>query len=87
MKKKLLMPVNLQFFAEEGAGETVSEAAEPTTDEVVESSTTEEDNSSTEVEETPEVQSAEENSKYAAARRKAEAEFAEKQRQIGRAHV
>lgn len=75
MKKNLLMPINLQFFGEEGAGVEVSEAAEPTETNEVESSTTTEDDSSTESEDSN-VQSAEENAKYAAARRRAEAEFA-----------
>ena len=77
MENKLLLPLNLQFFAEEGeASVTESEVAEPTETDVTEgesSTTTEEE--STEVEETSNVQSAEENAKYAAARRKAEAEF------------
>lgn len=78
MKKELLIPMNLQFFAEEGEGAEVSEVAEPTTDDVeVDSSTTEED--STPDSEESNVQTAEENSKYAAARRKAEAEFNQRQ--------
>lgn len=79
MKKELLIPMNLQFFAEEGEGAEVSEVAEPTTDDVeVDSSTTEED-STPDSEEESNVQTAEENSKYAAARRKAEAEFNQRQ--------
>ena len=81
--KNNLMELNLQFFGGEEAGDTVSEAAEPTTDATeVESSATTEGEPSTEEapEEASNVQSAEENAKYAAARRKAEAEFAEKQR-------
>lgn len=80
MNKELLVPYNLQFFAE-GEGETESEVAEPTDVNEVESSTTEGETSteeSTEVESN--VQSDEENAKYAAARRRAEAEFAERQR-------
>lgn len=80
MKKELLMPVNLQFFGEEGEGAEVSEVAEPTETNEVESSTTTEETSSQEPEGSN-VQSAEENAKYAAARRRAEAEFAEKQKQ------
>lgn len=76
MKKELLMPVNLQFFGEEGAGAEVSEVAEPTETNEVESSTTEETEVSTESEDSN-VQSAEENAKYAAARRRAEAELAQ----------
>ena len=78
MKNELLIPMNLQFFAEEGdASVTESEVAEPT--EVAEETTTEEI-SSTEESTDSNVQSAEENAKYAAARRRAEAEFAERQR-------
>ena len=75
MKKNLLMPINLQFFGEEGAGVEVSEAAEPTETNEVESSTTTEETTDT-TEDSSTVQSAEENAKYAAARRRAEAEFA-----------
>ena len=85
MNKELLLPMNLQSFAEEGTGAEVSEVAEPT--EVVESTTegesaeeTTSTEESTEVEESSNVQSDEENAKYAAARRRAEAEFAERQR-------
>lgn len=84
MKKDLLLPLNLQFFGEEGdAGVNESVNAEPTETDVteVESSATEEVETSTEesAEETSNVQSAEENAKYAAARRKAEAEFNQRQ--------
>ena len=78
MKKELLLPLNLQFFGEEGESVTESEVAEPTEDATEaseEESSTEE---STEVEESN-VQSAEENAKYAAARRRAEAEFSQRQ--------
>ena len=80
MKKDLLLPLNLQFFGEEGeASVTESEVAEPT--EVDTEVSTEEESSteeSTEVEESN-VQSAEENAKYAAARRRAESEFNQRQ--------
>lgn len=86
MNKELLMPLNLQFFAEGSEGAEVSEVAEPTDVTEVESSTTTEEESSVEEapveEESSEVQSAEENAKYAAARRRAEAEFAERQRRM-----
>lgn len=85
MKKEILMPMNLQFFGEEGEGVNVSDDAEPTTTDVseVESSTTEEgETPSQESEEDSNVQSAEENSKYAAARRKAEAEFNQRQQAL-----
>ena len=76
MKKDLLLPLNIQFFGEEGeTGANESEVAAPT--EVEESTATEEISSteeSTEVEDSN-VQSAEENAKYAAARRRAEEEF------------
>lgn len=78
MKKELLLPLNLQFFGEEGESVTESEVAEPAEDATEaseEESSTEE---STEVEESN-VQSAEENAKYAAARRRAEAEFSQRQ--------
>ena len=86
MNKELLLPMNLQFFAEEGdTGVNESVDAEPT--EVVESTTegesaeeTTSTEETTEVEESSNVQSDEENAKYAAARRRAEAEFAERQR-------
>lgn len=80
MKKELLIPMNLQFFAEEGeAGVNESVNAEPTEVETTEETTTEEE-PSTEESTDSNVQSAEENAKYAAARRRAEAEFAERQR-------
>lgn len=84
MNKTLLMPLNLQFFAEEGTGAEVSEVAEPTTDVTEDSSTSTEGNTSNEesAQEDSNVQSAEENAKYAAARRRAEAEFKNRQAQM-----
>ena len=80
MKNELLIPMNLQFFAEEGeAGVNESVNAEPTEVETAEETTTEEE-PSTEESTDSNVQSAEENAKYAAARRRAEAEFAERQK-------
>lgn len=73
--KDLRLPLYLQFFAEEG-GVTESEPAEPT-DASVESSTTTEAGEASQESNDSNVQSAEENAKYAAARRKAEAEFAQ----------
>lgn len=71
---ELFKPLNLQFFAEEGVGGEVQEVAVPAED-----ATTEETSASTETEgnaeEVSNVQSKEENAKYAAARRRAEAEF------------
>ena len=78
--KNNLLDLNLQFFAEEVEGAEVSEVAEPTTTDASEeesSTSTEESSSNEESTETSEVQSAEENAKYAAARRRAEAEFAQ----------
>ena len=81
MNKELLLPMNLQFFAEEGdAGVEVSEVAEPTEDVNEVETSTEETSTEESAEETSNVQSDEENAKYAAARRRAEAEFAERQR-------
>ena len=77
--KELRLPLYLQFFAEGEEGVNESEPAEQT-DVEVESSTTEEVESTSQDSEESEVQSAEENAKYAAARRRAEAEFAERQR-------
>lgn len=80
---KNLIDLNLQFFAEEGESENISEVADPVEGVVDNTPTeTEAEVESTEVTEpeAPNVQSAEENAKYAAARRRAEAEFAEKQR-------
>lgn len=88
MKKDLLLPLNLQFFGEEGdAGVNESVNAEPTETDVteVESSATTEETSSTEESTTVEesnVQSAEENAKYAAARRRAEEEFNKRQQAL-----
>ena len=75
--KENLLDLNLQFFAEEAEGVTESEPAEQTEDvSEVESSTTEEVESTSQDEESN-VQSAEDNARFAAARRKAEAEFAQ----------
>lgn len=75
--KENLLELNLQFFAEEAEGVTESEPAEQTEDvSEVESSTTEEVESTSQDEESN-VQSAEDNARFAAARRKAEAEFAQ----------
>lgn len=75
--KDNLLELNLQFFAEEAEGVTESEPAEQTEDvSEVESSTTEEVESTSQDEESN-VQSAEDNARFAAARRKAEAEFAQ----------
>ena len=74
--KENLLELDLQFFADEADGVTESEVAEPTEDaNEVETSATEEVESTSQ--EKSNVQSAEENAKYAAARRKAEAEFAQ----------
>lgn len=67
--KKLNMPMNLQFFAEE-TGVNESAPAELNNETVVEAST--EDAGANEPEPATPVQSAEENAKYAAARREAE---------------
>lgn len=67
-----LLDLNLQFFAEEG-GVEAQEVAEPVTDATEESSTSTEAEGTTE--EASNVQSDEDNAKFAAARRRAEAEF------------
>ena len=73
--KKYLLPMNLQFFAEDGV--TGSEVAEPAGAETVDTGA---EQTGVEVQEvaepvdTTQVQSAEDNARYAAARRKAEAE-------------
>lgn len=77
--KNLYLPMNLQFFAEEvaePAGATESEVAEPTTEnaEAGAEQTGEEEQEVAEPAESTQVQSAEENARYAAARRAAEAE-------------
>lgn len=74
--KKHLLPMNLQFFAED-TGATESEVAEPAGAETVDTSAEQTGVEGQEVAEpvdTTQVQSAEENAQYAAARRKAEAE-------------
>lgn len=74
--KNNLLDLNLQFFAEEAEGETVSEVAEPTTTDVSEGeSSTSEEVESTSQDVESNVQSDEENAKYAAARRRAEEEL------------
>lgn len=77
--KKTLLPLNLQFFADGEVSENNQEVAE------LEGTTATEENSEVETVEQTEtneqVQSAEENARYAAARRRAEQEFAERQRQ------
>lgn len=85
MNKPLLIPMNLQFFAEEGVSENTSEVAEPTEDVATEdSSTSTEGEGTTENTETEpsNVQSDEDNAKFAAARRRAEAEFNQKQQAL-----
>lgn len=85
MNKPLLIPMNLQFFAEEGVSENTSEVAEPTEDVTTEdSSTSTEGEGTTENTETEpsNVQSDEDNAKFAAARRRAEAEFNQKQQAL-----
>jgi len=77
--KNNLLDLDLQFFGEEGEGANASEVAEPIETNEVESSTTEEVESTSQESEDSNVQSAEENAKYAAARRKAEAEFYQRQ--------
>ena len=75
--KENLLELDLQFFADEAEGVTESEPAEQTEDvNEVETSATEEVESTSQDDESN-VQSAEENAKYAAARRRAEAEFAQ----------
>lgn len=86
MNKELLIPMNLQFFADEGASENTSEVAEPTGDVVMEDSSTstegEGTTDNTETNEPSNVQSDEDNAKFAAARRRAEAEFNQKQQAL-----
>lgn len=66
-----LFDLDLQYFAEgEDTGEEASEAAEPTEDETTEATETETDENPGAVE--PEPQSAEDNARYAAIRRRAE---------------
>lgn len=79
--KNNLLDLDLQFFGEEVEGANESDNADQTTTDAseVESSTTEEVESTSEESEDSNVQSAEENAKYAAARRKAEAEFHQRQ--------
>ena len=75
--KENLLELDLQFFADEADGVNESEPAEQTEDvNEVETSATEEVESTSQDDESN-VQSAEENAKYAAARRRAEAEFAQ----------
>ena len=66
--KKMNMPMNLQFFAEEGVND--SEVADLNTEAEIDTST--DDAGVNEPEPATPVQSAEENAKYAAARREAE---------------
>ena len=80
--KNTLLDLNLQFFADGEVGAEEQEAADPVTDVTEDSSTSTEETETTENTESTEpsnVQSAEENAKYAAARRRAEAEFYQKQ--------
>lgn len=79
MRKKNLMTLNLQFFAEDEVSENTPEVAEmvenaPEVESDTEVSTETESDST----EDSNVQSAEENAKYAAARRRAEQELAER---------
>lgn len=79
------LDLNLQFFAEEGTGAEVQEVADPVSDVTEDSSTSTEGTETTdntEPTEPSDVQSAEENAKYAAARRRAEAEFNQKQQAL-----
>lgn len=85
--KNHLMPLNLQFFGEEEVDTSVNtqEVAEPEDTEV--SEVEEESTEPTEVEEsTPEteVQTAEENARYAAARRRAEQEIKNRDAEFAR---
>lgn len=85
--KNHLMPLNLQFFGEEEVDASVNtqEVAEPEDTEV--SEVEEESTEPTEVEEsTPEteVQTAEENARYAAARRRAEQEIKNRDAEFAR---
>ena len=90
MEKKLY-PLNLQFFADgeelTGANDMdFAEPSEPTTEEPTPNTEPSEPtgNELTPHDDTPPtpVQSAEDNTKYATARRQAEREFQEKQRQV-----
>lgn len=81
MNKELLIPMNLQFFADEGASENTSEVAEPTEDVTTEDSSTSTETEGT-TEEVSNVQSDEDNAKFAAARRRAEAEFNQRQQAL-----
>ena len=85
--KNHLMPLNLQFFGEEevDVSENSQEVAEPEDTEV--SDAVEEPTEPTEDEEStpePEVQSAEENARYAAARRQAEQEIRNRDAEFAR---
>lgn len=80
---ELLIPMNLQFFAEDGTGAEVQEVADPVSDVTEESSTsTEGEDTPTESTEPSNVQSDEDNAKFAAARRRAEAEFNQRQQAL-----
>jgi len=92
MKKQMLMPMNLQFFAESDGSENIQEFAEPeniveetenTDTEVVAEESTEE------IEETEQqnVQSEEQNRIYANIRREAEQKAAIKQAEIDKAYA
>ena len=70
--KENLFDLNLQYFGDEDTGVEESEAAEPMEDETTEATETETDVNTGAVE--PEPQSAEENARYAAIRRRAEEE-------------
>ena len=90
MKKISLLPLKLQFFAEEELSENNAEVAEQ--QEMVEDTAevemqsdvaegTSEEQTANDEQNSTTVQSAEDNAKFAAARRQAEREFAERQRQ------
>lgn len=84
MKKNNLMTMDLQFFAGEVEGENEMEVATPSEVEVGTENVESTENDAESVVETNEqenVQSDEENARYAAARRRAEQEFAERQKE------
>ena len=83
--KENILPLNLQFFADgEELGENVVETAEPSEPTTEESTTETEPSEPTQQDDTQQtsVQSAEDNAKFAAARRQAEREFQAKQSQV-----
>lgn len=77
MRKEYLLPLNLQFFADEETGAKEVESAEPS-ETVTEEEVVEENE---DVSEPEPVQTAEDNAKFAAARRQAEEQLREYQHQ------